>query len=525
MATIDKIPEYETYREIVDEFITDPALSILLISGNIGVGKTFFIKDYIKENSRPSSYLNAIRFTSNNIEQELYNGLSDKGEDGLKKIASALSKVTGEIVQLGMDYIKNTIDYSNHLIIIDEIDRIPEKMSLQQIFAEVIYLKEKFDGIKIIMITTTEDEKNEYFQNIREKLFDKELNFNPKLKSPSFITETEDKYQNRRIVNKYQMLEKFINKKWKDKNKDNTDFLKKVYEKTFDLYLSIDKDKNNELKNLEGTLTIDGVDAYESIFQFDNAINEFFKCNNEPLIFLINKFENMNNNYKEGVEKFYKDYHGFFIKTNIKKSFSDIIKTIHSEYANLHIITSESYPLSLNKLERQDSILNWIDTLNKINPKILDKNMNKFKKIIKLKFKDYSEKINKDDIYNLSIINNNIDIFENRLQDEIFNEIRDDIIKNLNVLKNKIKLIIGKMDFDPKNLNSNLSHLFKEHYENNIKDTILKSLKSETYPVILVLRNFKTHDIKFNIEDVRDIIRDNVKDPDLHNHINTVLGL
>ena len=160
----------------------------ILIDGTWGIGKTYAVKDALKENNNVC-YLSVfgIKDVQQIFHETFYQlGLKDKKE--IRKIAfkildivSVLSKKVGiaktiieSVIQEKELFLELTKTFQKtHVIVIDDFERMNKNISVEEIFGVIDEIK-RCNYVKVILIANTSEIKNkDTFDKYSEKVIDR----------------------------------------------------------------------------------------------------------------------------------------------------------------------------------------------------------------------------------------------------------------------------------------------------------------------------------------------------------------
>jgi hypothetical protein len=430
---------------------------------------------------------------------------------GINKITSGLVKVhTGltldldkDLLQPSMDLFKKQIVSSyynnileNKILIIDEVDRLPEEKSnrsydirLIDIFNKIIDLQENNKNLKIIFIMSEENNPNkDLFEEWKEKIFSDEIEIKPNslynddynyLNSTlSLLRQSNHDLENRRIFEKYNEFNNFIDSQIKTSVYTKTQLEKLINLKDSILYdLFKHYDKNKKIKK-----------ETSDLHKINKYVEEFLGLNNIPLECEI---KNIMDDYNYEVEdliyqtNIYYDniYHS---NKNIKKS--EIEDFIFNNIINKHKNIMPLFNKNSHDVLNEFTIIYYLEFF--IDKGIINSNiLLNFKLIIENKIKVIYEKCitNKERIEAISYLEvlQNIIIRLSKKQ-----KIKIKKIKIIKEYKNKLLKEI-RLDFINDNIfelnKSDIEFIFKN--KENFLIELFKQLKNNNNYLILCLRD------------------------------------
>lgn len=174
-------------KEIIKKYDEMP-YKCILIDGTWGIGKTYAVKDALKENNNVC-YLSVfgIKDVQQIFHETFYQlGLKDKKE--IRKIAfkildivSVLSKKVGiaktiieSVIQEKELFLELTKTFQKtHVIVIDDFERMNKNISVEEIFGVIDEIK-RCNYVKVILIANTSEIKNkDTFDKYSEKVIDR----------------------------------------------------------------------------------------------------------------------------------------------------------------------------------------------------------------------------------------------------------------------------------------------------------------------------------------------------------------
>lgn len=359
----------------------------VLINGKWGIGKTYFVKEYLKD----KKYVYVSLFGVESLETfktqiliQLYKavGIWSKINKELSKAAISLGPASFSIPYFKTDvvkYIKKKSKEGNLYIVIDDIERKSCKIEMSEILGVIEEFKE-IENVNIIMIANQEEIDDKVYTKFKEKVIQKTYN----------ITEYSDDAR-KNILNKYileiteikntEKLEEILNtfyRKHKLKNLRTMEksliFLKYMYynidfsnlteqdiknliivslavviEMEEKLYISIEEQRNTQetifseqLKSINGCI-------------IKNYLNELVIGNNKQDIieYILNIYNDINSeeNFRRICE-FFDDAHKF------SESKTDEPLFYKSE-EELRLSIQKFYELNIKNIDVNLNINNW----------------------------------------------------------------------------------------------------------------------------------------------------------------------
>lgn len=190
----------------------------LLLTAKWGVGKTYYVKEYLKkpENKEiKTAYISLYGLSSTKeIDSQIFAKLYP-GKNSVKKYGGLLLKIVSKNVDvsdfLKFDINKKTVDNEGQsiegnldgldkifelfkekpdtndsekiLICLDDLERRNDSFTLKEICGYINYLTE--NGFKVLVISNNEKIDNQDFKALKEKTFGNEVEFNPDTKTLS----------------------------------------------------------------------------------------------------------------------------------------------------------------------------------------------------------------------------------------------------------------------------------------------------------------------------------------------------
>jgi len=233
------------YYEILKDEIERYNNEDIFITGEWGIGKSYFIKNFLstyKPNTITNKYkmysiINVSNFLDININKEIFYNKQDIGKHSEKNICHNAEKNNGnkiftqfaDFTKSILDSSDNTknvsgiasgiiniastfyIDYINNyrlddfILVFDEIDRIPSYINKEDLISKIINLKNKYTNLKIIYIS---NEIPSEFEAKQEKLYSKILT----IKENKKISKYKNKYtfiteETKKEIKKYKLNE------------------------------------------------------------------------------------------------------------------------------------------------------------------------------------------------------------------------------------------------------------------------------------------------------------------------------
>lgn len=253
----------------------------LLLTAKWGVGKTYYVKEYLKNQKNiaiKTAYISLYGLSSTKeIDSQIFAKLYP-GKNSVKKYGGLLLKILSKNVDvtdfLKFDINKKTVDEEGKsidgnldgldkifelfkekpdtndseriLICLDDLERRNDSFSLKEICGYINYLTE--NGFKVLVISNNEQIDSQDFKALKEKTFGVEVEFNPDTQTivKNIIESTfiEDKeYQNFLLEQLPIIMEVFF------KNSQNLRIFKLVLH-NFHFIREIINDSKDELKNI-----------------------------------------------------------------------------------------------------------------------------------------------------------------------------------------------------------------------------------------------------------------------------------
>lgn len=273
-------------KEIISEYIQMP-YECILIDGTWGIGKTYVVKDALKE-YKNVCYISA--FGMKDAQQIFHEAFYQFGLKDKKRLRNVLSKlidiigvfynkigiakqILDSVIQEKELFLELTNKFKSlHIIVIDDMERRNENVSLEELFGTIEEIK-KCNYVKVILIANTREIKNkEIFNKYIEKVIDRTYQMTEHMNNIEwrkmnihcgFIKKflNEHKVQNLRTLQKAQNLYDDVRLRLKDGYKD--DFYEEiklacyaiVVESTDQLYYR-EKDTNQKDSIINATFDI-----------------------------------------------------------------------------------------------------------------------------------------------------------------------------------------------------------------------------------------------------------------------------
>lgn len=238
----------EKIINVVKDYLTRETNNALLITGQWGVGKTYFFNNTLSEKikeinikGKTNSNYTPIRvslFGVTNIDDlerrivaalfPLLNTLKKWGEKTLTFLSS-IPKIKEYIPDKPINRLKNTdinskviISKANTLVIcFDDLERISKSFAIENLIGYINNLSENYD-FKVILIGNTDKIKSKIFKKIKEKLIGVEIEFDNDIKSIFDDIVKKKFHENKSNRNTY---EKFL--------KDEKDFICSFFSKDY----------------------------------------------------------------------------------------------------------------------------------------------------------------------------------------------------------------------------------------------------------------------------------------------------
>ena len=394
-----------------------------------------------------------------NILNEIFEQIKNEKNNNLNNINNELNSTISEIINNYVDNIKNLINETNKYIN-TSTSHINNLKSYQKISINFYYqIKEIFNNVNLVF-----------------NLFDKNL-INSNFKIENFI--------HNEILNNEELNNLF------NKIDDIIDILSESKIKLNDNFINNEKNFRNIYKNIIKSL----------LNKINNFYNEF-KSNN----YIIN-IENTINKLKVS---FNEDYKKLIDLTESKINYLNNYKIYFSDYDKISLLENETFHIkfisfknnvieALNKIT-DDFILNNTELENNIN--LIDKEIeilvknndnNNLNNIISLFEKISSEKFINDYLNYFNFENNNNDNFLNKIINNYYSFIQENIISKYNktieeIINNslnnylelpenlikKIEYFSNKIDENSENLSNKIKFVLKEKINEKILMLILK---------------------------------------------------
>lgn len=396
----------------------------VLINGKWGIGKTYFVKEYLK--SKESVYVSLFGIESLEIfkAQILFQ---------LYKIVGALKSINKEISKVAMSfgvasfsipyletnivkYIKKKSKKGQLYLVIDDIERRSSKIQMSEILG-VIEEFNKIENVNIVMIANEEEINDNVYTRFKEKVIQKTYNItkyseealknilNKYIAEIRAIKDTEnlneilnDFFKKHNLQNLRTMEKSLIFLKYMYSNIDFSDLtsqdvkniiiisLATVIESEEKLYLAIEEQKNTEKTILgEQLKTINGC-------ILKNYFKEIFIGNNKHDI--INLVIDIYNDISTE-ENFAKVQQFFYNEHQFSKSVTDVPLFYKSE-EELRLSIQKFYELNVRSVDEKLDINSW------------------FKKFAEVY--TYSKKINLEEIFKEEEIKKCIECYVSKIK-------------------------------------------------------------------------------------------------------------
>ena len=177
--------------------------SVTVIKGKWGIGKTHFIKNFLDklliEDEYKFKYVYVSLFNKNSLD-DIEKEITIKLYTTVRAISSVKDKIKnlglvlgikaddfnlntgsiGSIINLGLSIFENK-DFENITIVFDDLERLSEKLSFEQVLGFISVLKED-KNCKVIVIMNDDklgEEKQKIYDTYKEKIVDFEFTYNP----------------------------------------------------------------------------------------------------------------------------------------------------------------------------------------------------------------------------------------------------------------------------------------------------------------------------------------------------------
>ncbi len=227
-------------------FLTKDTYKVAILKGEWGVGKTYFWKNFLKNNTDVLNKFRAYSYVSifgiknfNSINTKLFSGFKildnskfKKQVEKLKPLSQILKavKIPGVNSSEAVNNIIESNLINNFLICIDDMERKEKDLSISSVLGLISTLKEE-KNCKIILIFNDEmldDETKKGLNEYREKIVDIELSYTPtidenlKIIWPDGLRQTTTdlfhklKLNNIRIMQKVRWIQEYFENKIKN---------------------------------------------------------------------------------------------------------------------------------------------------------------------------------------------------------------------------------------------------------------------------------------------------------------------
>jgi len=179
--------------------------SVTVIKGKWGIGKTHFIKNFLDklliEDEYKFKYVYVSLFNKNSLD-DIEKEITIKLYTSVRAISSVKDKIKnlgfvlgikaddfnlntgsiGSIINLGLSIFENK-DFENITIVFDDLERLSEKLSFEQVLGFISVLKED-KNCKVIVIMNDDElgENQKIYEKFKEKIVDFEFTYNPTVK-------------------------------------------------------------------------------------------------------------------------------------------------------------------------------------------------------------------------------------------------------------------------------------------------------------------------------------------------------
>lgn len=451
------------YEEILNEELNKNNNQDFFILGETGIGKSYFIKNFLenyknKEKYNYYSIINAYEVIKSNIINEIY---------------YHRKKINPEYVEFAS---KKNFSFDNFIIVLDEINSIPEHINKDELISKLINLKNKYTNIKIIYVS---NQIPEYFYIKNEKLYSKILNIKENelfyKYDFKFISEETNKKINKYNLNKnnlrlFSILEDVFN--YIDIIKINysveeeiSDIIKeKIY-----LQGHIFFSKNNYLNQLRKELSNSIYNDIDFLNVFKKETEVFQNILNFEYSDIIKHFEfyeaNIDNYYLEkNIYNYYDNLSKLNINSNLKYQ---VIELLEKNYKSLSF-HNDTLNMFTNK-----SISYWIEHyLDNYNTEDID--FIKISNVLKNKFIFDLDFINNNELnyYYINIKIKDLESFRNFMEK---NETTKEMFVQCHSLyENMLSILIDKEKMT-KNQSTDVNYLFMNDRKTFVKELINRS--------------------------------------------------
>lgn len=159
----------------------------VLISGNWGVGKTYYVKQFL-EGKINSIYISL--FGKNNIDDikmDIYselnkNNIKAKGWKIRKKLEGLqigidIFSITLPQMKLNIEKVIEKYQKENVIFVFDDLERKSEKITIEEILGFIEWLNQ-IDKVKIIILSNEDEMKDEKYNRFKEKVIQKTYKIN-----------------------------------------------------------------------------------------------------------------------------------------------------------------------------------------------------------------------------------------------------------------------------------------------------------------------------------------------------------
>lgn len=322
----------EQIKQSIFDFLADPNLKVLAITGDWGIGKTHFWKNIILKNMPSENHKEYYSYVSLfNIEtiNDLKTKLYYESYPCNKKLNTQPELSYIDSIHKSMETLQKLqkIKIDNHLICFDDIERKSDELKLKTFLGYVSELKELDESKNkiVIIFNYSEMESNDklIFDEYKEKIFDMVLLFNPT-----------DEY-NQNIIFKNHLYIETIKNTLKPMTVTNMRILNFIKNNINYLITDIAEDEYVKLDIISKVIIITWLHYQKEIFFKIKDLENFFSYY-KPLSDDEEKIRNQIINY--GYE-YFEDYH------------REIISYVINGYLNIEKFTQEIKIFSKAQLE------------------------------------------------------------------------------------------------------------------------------------------------------------------------------
>lgn len=290
-----------------------------LFLGSKKINTDIFFEDVEEKKNKIVSYINKNRKTIKNI----FNKIIAASDGFLKKKTDVDNIITNAIggLGIGIDTFVKNINFDNYILVIDEVDRMPNKSNIKNIYSKIIELQET-TKIRIIIVMNSKKVEQKFHNSWKDKIYSASINldnynffYNIK---PTIWDDVKEKlkeitpnYKNIRIIEKYNKIDNFINKFIKDNLEEDINKYQeeKINRKKQELIIKLFSYYNKEDYKNKQEKKYNENEYEEYISEIKNLLNLNNEILEAEMLKIIKYYDKEYSKLQDDVQYLYKEFY------------------------------------------------------------------------------------------------------------------------------------------------------------------------------------------------------------------------